>query len=244
MDREEGMMTARSISRLALAVLLLMPVAVVAQTTTPGAGIDVEIYNPVDGTNTFCVNPGETFWANVYVRPGDNATTCSQTCGMVAGGTNNIGTAAVDLAFDPAVLSLVSAENNPDPGFAAVDGLIQTQNAAFGYVGWALAGDWMTDGDPMSGLNNACDMLKLDGPGWVYRVQFSADAYGPTSLTVRQQPDFELSFADMCGGPAFTVASADIDEVVSAQVVIPCTTVLFLDGFEDSTTSAWSETIQ
>ncbi|MCD4751322.1 MAG: hypothetical protein K8R59_18280, partial [Thermoanaerobaculales bacterium] len=41
-----------------------------AQTTTPGPAIDVEIYNPVDGTNTFCVAPGEYFEAHVWVSPG------------------------------------------------------------------------------------------------------------------------------------------------------------------------------
>jgi hypothetical protein len=239
-SEEEKTMTCKRITKLALALLLVLPAAAMAQTTTPGAGIDLEIYNPVDGSDIFCADAGVPFWANVYVRPGSDATTCSLACGTVDGGPANIGTGVIDVGFDPTLLSVVGAETNPAPGFAAVDGLLQTQNVAAGRIGWALAGDWVVDGDPTSGLNNPCAMQKLDTAGWVFRVQFQSATGAPSNLTLLQQPDFQLSFADMCGSPAFTVAGGGIDEVNGATYVGPCSNILFIDGFESGNTSAWS----
>jgi hypothetical protein len=239
-SEEEKTMTCKRITKLALALLLVLPAAAMAQTTTPGASIDLEIYNPIDGSSTFCSDVGVPFWANVYVRPGSDATSCSLACGTVAGGPANIGTGVIDVAFDPAALSYVSAETNPDPTFAAVDGLLQTQNLASGRIGWALAGDWLVDGDPVSGLNDPCAMQKLDAPGWVFRVQLQPVTGAASPLALVQQPDFALSFADMCGSPAFTVAGGGIDEVRSALYIGPCADILFADDFESGTTGAWS----
>ncbi len=233
-------MTGKRITRLALAVLLVLPVAAAAQTTTPGASVDVEIYNPVDGSNTFCVDPGVPFWAHVYVRPGSDSTTCELACGTVNGGPANIATGVIDMSFDPNVMSVISSETNPDPGFAAVDGLMQTDNVASGRVGWALAGDWEVNGNSASALNDACTMQKLDGPGWVYRVQFQMDSPASTALTLSVPPEFQLSFADMCGSAAFTVDGGGIDEVVYAQIIGDCANLMFSDGFEIGDTSAWS----
>ncbi len=237
---EEETMTGKRITRLVLAVLLALPVAAAAQTTTPGASIDIEVYNPVDGTNTFCADVGVPFWANVYMSPGSDAASCDLTCGAVSGGPANIGTGVIDMSFDAGMLSYLGAETNPDPGFAAVDGLLQTENTAGGRVGWALAGDWMVDGDPTSGLNDACTMQMLDTPGWVFRVQLQLDAPGSTTLTLSRPPDFQLSFADMCGSDAFTVAGGGIDEVVQATVFSDCTNLMFADGFESGDATAWS----
>jgi hypothetical protein len=111
-------------------------------------------------------------------------------------------------------------------------------------VGWALAGDWMVDGDPNSGLNNACNMQMLDTAGWVYRVQLQANSANASVLQLSVPPEFELSFADMCGSPAFTLAGGGIDEVVSATVIGACTTDgLFFDGFESGDTTAWAASV-
>lgn len=233
-------MTGKTITRLVLGLLLALPLAAAAQTTTPGPSIDVEIYNPADGSNTFCAEVGVPFWAHVYVRPGTDATSCSLACGAVNGGAANIGTGVIDLSFDTNVLSFLGAETNPDVGFAAVDGLVQTGNAAAGHVGWALAGDWIVDGDPASGLNDPCAMQMLDSPGWVYRVQLQLDSMASTFLTLSRPPDFQLSFADMCGSNAFTVAGGGIDEVLGAVVFSDCTNLLFADGFESGGTTAWT----
>ena len=240
---EEETMTRTRIMMLVLAALLVLPVAAVAQTTTPGPGVDVEIYNPVDGSHSFCSDVGTPFWANVYVRPGSNATTCSLACGTVDGGNANIATGVIDVGFDPAALSFVAAETNPAPGFAAVDGLIQTQNLAAGRLGWALAGDWVVDGDPNSGLTTPCAMQKLDTAGWVFRVQLQPISGAASAITLRQPPDFQLSFADACGSPAFTQAGGDIDELVSALYLGPCTDILFADDFESGGTTMWSTVV-
>jgi hypothetical protein len=84
-------------------------------------GIDLELYNAVDGTNRVCVEAASSFWANVYVRPGHETFTCTPECAPpdVAGGSANLAAAATDIAFDPARLTYVQAENSA--AGAAVD---------------------------------------------------------------------------------------------------------------------------
>ncbi len=226
-----------------LAAALLLPALVIAQSTT-APGIDVEVYNPVDGSSVFCVAPGASFTANVLVRPGPDSTSCVLACtpSPVPGGSANLATAAIDLDFDPAILTYVSAVNNP--ATAAVDGLLQTQNLAAGRLGWALAGDWTPDADPTGTLVDPCNMGRLTAEGLVFSVTFTGAVSGVTSLGVRQQPGFQLSFADVCGSPAF-VPGAGVDEVVAASVVVSvdCAAAIFIDGFESGTTGAWSVTV-
>ena len=129
-----------------------------AQTTSP-PGIDIEIFNPEDGSNAFCVTPSEPFWIHVFVRPGEQSLSCDLPCGNgVPGGSANIAAGVIDLLFDVTLLEFQEAESNPDPGFAAVDGLLQTLNVDDGRIGWALAGDWVVNGYPASGLNDPCAM--------------------------------------------------------------------------------------
>lgn len=162
---------------------------------------------------------------------------------MAAGGTAKIATAAVDVGFNPSLLSLQSAETNPDPGSAAVDGLVATGNTAAGRVGWSLAGDWMVDGDPTSGLEGPCTMDLLDTPGWVFRIQLTATAQGSSLLALGRQPGFELSFADHCSATAFTLTSGDLDELVPGFVTTACSNqsdIVFTDSFEIGSTGRWS----
>lgn len=241
-------------SRHAIVVFAMMACcsAVAAQTTTPGTAIDVEIYNPVDGTNRFCVAVNESFTARVLVHPGDTSTTCGLSCSAgaatIPGGSANIATGIIDLEFDPALLGFVAASNNPTS--AAADGLIQ-DNSNEGRIGWALAGDWNTDADPTSGLKTPCDMgfLALSGwtpdNGWAFETTFQGQAPGITSIHIRRQSDptpFALSFADICGTDAFTISNNGVDEVVDATVAVSpsCSSMIFFDGFEPSNTRAWS----
>ena len=91
---------------LAAAALMAAAPAAVAQTTLPGGAIDVEIYNPADGTNLICAAPGDTLWAGLYVRPASGAgstMTCSLLCGSAAGGPGSLAAAAVDVPVAAAV---------------------------------------------------------------------------------------------------------------------------------------------
>ncbi|MEE4271582.1 MAG: hypothetical protein V2I67_07910 [Thermoanaerobaculales bacterium] len=228
---------------LTLALAAFVPAALTAQTTTPGPGIDVEIVNPVDGGNNFCAQLGSPFWAAVWVRPGDQNTTCSLGCGSVGGGTAAIATAAVAVEFDPAKLAFAAAETNPDPSFAAVDGLVASGTAAAGRIGWSLAGDWLVNGDPSSGLAGPCTQQLLDSHGWVFRVQLQPISGGSSLIGLPRQPDFALSFADHCGTAAFTISSSDLDELVPGFVTTSCSSladILFADGFETGTPARWS----
>ena len=145
-------------------------------------------------------------------------------------------------------LSFSGAANNPDAGFAAIDGLIQ-DNSSQGRVGWALAGDWTPDADAEAGvLATPCTMNLLDTAGWVFQVHFTPGpaASGATMLHIRREtdsPPFALSFADMCGSEAYTKTNDGIDEIADAVVYISssCASALFLDGFETASTSRWSE---
>jgi len=214
-------------------------------------GVEVEIYNPADDSNTFCVAAGAPFWANVLVRPGDSSTTCDLACSPtpVAGGDANLATGIVNMGFDTARLTYLQGETNPDPGFPAVDGLLQEQNVPSGQVGWGLVGDWSVDGDPASQLGNVCDAAKITAEGWIFRAQFVAPATGSTTLRLIRETDnpaFELSFADACG-TSFKESNGGLTESVDAMVYagVPCggTNVIFLDGFELGNPSAWSSAL-
>jgi hypothetical protein len=228
----------------ALAVLLASGLCLAQTSTAPG--IDVEIYNPVNATNRVCVTSGSTFWANVFVRPGSQSTACSPSCGSALGGSANIATAVVDVAFDTARLGFIQAQSNS--ASAAVDGLIQTQNVDSGRVGWALAGDWTPNADPDGTLADPCAMQKLNAAGWVFRMQFTGIGAGMTTLRLRREsdlPSFALSFADICGNPAFKQSNGAIDQVGDMVVMVAstCNDVIFFDNFERRDTSAWSNTV-
>jgi hypothetical protein len=232
---------------LSAAAIFLASALCLAQTTTP-PGIDVEVYNPADGSNRVCVASGSSFWANVFVRPGSQSTPCSPACGSALGGPANIATAVIDVAFDAARLTFNQAQNNPNPSYAAVDGLVQTQNVGGGRVGWALAGDWTPDGDPNGALADPCDMQKLSSAGWVFRMQFTGAGPGMTTLHLRREsdlPSFALSFADICGSPAFKESNGGVNQVGDMVVMVgaTCNDVLFFDNFERRDTSAWSNTV-
>lgn len=228
---------------LTFALIALVPAFLRAQTTSPGPGIDVEIVNPSDGSNNFCAQIGQPFWAEVWVHPGDVSTNCSLGCGTVDGGTAALATAAVGTRFDAAMLSFATAETNPDPTSAAVDGLVLTTNSASGRIGWTLAGDWIVDGDPSSGLAGPCTQSLLDGPGWVFRIQLTATADGSSLISLPRQPEFALSFADHCNATAYTLASADLDELIPGFVTTSCSSqadIVFADGLETGSTGRWS----
>ncbi len=217
-----------------------------AQTTTP-PGIDVEVFNPVDGSNSFCVAPSQSFWAHVFVRPGLEVLSCTHSCSPpdVAGGSANLATGVIDLSFATSMLHFSQAETNPDPGHAAVDGLVIDNHTAEGRIGWALAGDWNINGDITSGLKSPCDQLKIQSEAWVFRVQFTAQTEGISAIHIRRQADdmpFQLSFADSCQSPAFTLGNGGIDEAVDGMVLVStsCAALLFSDGFESGDTSAWT----
>lgn len=235
------------VASLGAAVALGTAPLVVAQTTS-GPGVDVEIFNPATGDNAFCASPGETFWAYLFVRPGGSSVTCSHVCGTaVAGGAANIAAAAIDVTFDTAALEYVDGSASNNPNTAAVDGLRQEQNAASGRVGWALAGDWEVDADPSSNLKSPCAMKKLDEAAWAARFQFRASQSGFATLRLRRETDaspFPLSFADICGSPAFREGTGDIDEVVHGIVLVgsDCASALFFDSFENAGTRAWTVT--
>ena len=216
-----------------------------AQTSTPGPAIDIEIINPADGSNTFCVAPGETLTARLFIRPGTDTTSCTPSCGtVVEGGPGQIATAVVDIAYDEENLSLAATADNS--GTAAIDGLLQ-DNSPQGRIGWALAGDWTPNADTSGTLASPCDMQLLDSADWVLETEFTVQptASGITSLHLRRETDtksFNLSFADICGSEAFTATNGGIDEIIDGTVLISssCADVLFFDGFEDGAINRWS----
>lgn len=234
---------------LAAAALMVAAPAAVAQTTLPGGAIDVEIYNPTDGTNLICAAPGDTLWAGLYVRPASGAgstMTCSLLCGSASGGPGSLAVAAVDVGFSASHLAYFRTDVNPDPAFAAADGLVQEQNLADGRVGWALAGDWTPDGSTGGSLADPCAMLKLADPGWVARIGFNVLEAGQSQLAIGAPPASPLSFADVCGSPAYTTANGGVDEVVPAAVSTECPSVsgiIFRNGVDTGDTSVWSESV-
>lgn len=233
---------------IALAAVLAIAAAASAQTTQPGAAIDVEVVNPADGSNTFCVAPSSTFTARVHVRPGTGTLSCDLSCSppSVAGGSANIATAVIDLAFDPSVLSYVPSSLQNNATTAAVQGIAQEQNLAAGRIGWALAGGWSTPGDPGSTLLSPCNMPLLTDDSWVFSLQLEAQTAGITQLHLRREtddPPFALSFADICGSEAFKQTNGGIDEVKDGVVLVSssCNGVIFFDGFGSGDLSAWSQ---
>ena len=216
-----------------------------AQTSTPGSAVDIEILNPADGSNTFCVAPGDTLTARLFIRPGTETTSCTPACGTVVdGGAAHLATVVVDIAFDNQKLNSVNTVNNPLT--AAVDGLVQ-DNSAQGRIGWALAGDWTPDADTSGTLVTPCDMQLLETPAWVVEAEFGVlpTASDITPLHLRREGDaapFSLSFADICSSEALTEANGGIDEIVDGRVLVSssCSDVLFFDGFESRSTEYWS----
>jgi hypothetical protein len=239
-------MNATPIKVAAVVVAILATSLAWAQTTTPGDAIDIEVVNPVDGSNTFCVTPSEILTARVHVRPGTGSLSCSLSCSppSIPGGSANIATAAIDMAFDPARISYVPSSLQNNQTTAAVQGIPQL-NLADNRVGWALAGGWSTPGDPSSTLLSPCDMPLLTNDSWVFSVQFQAESLGTTTLRLRREtddPPFALSFADICGTEAFKQSNGGIDEVKNGTVLVSqdCTGVIFFDGFGSGDTNAWN----
>ncbi|HSL18960.1 MAG TPA: hypothetical protein VLB51_13725 [Methylomirabilota bacterium] len=241
----------RALMTTVVAVLLAAGAPAHAQTSQPGDAIDLEIFNPVDGSNTFCVTPSEAFEARVYFRPGTATTSCILSCSppAVPGGSANVATAVIDVAFDPTALSYVPASLVSNSNGAAAHGLGQEQNAGSGRIGWALAGSWSDPGNPASTLLSPCDMELLTAPGWLFAFQLQATGEGSSVLHLRRQtddPPFALSLADICGSAAFTLANDGLDEVVDAMVLVSdsCSSLIFFDGFETGGSTRWSGTIQ
>lgn len=218
-----------------------------AQITHPGDAVHVQIYNPDDGSNVFCVAPGNTFHARVFVEPGQNGTTCVLSCSppSVPGGQANLATGVVDVAFDTSRLSYVADSIISNPATPAVQGMPQEQNLADGRIGWALAGTWSTPGNPGSTLMSPCDMTFLNTDGWLFQVEFQAVGSGIAALHLRREtdtPPFALSFADICGTEAFKESNGGIGSVTDGTVLIDsdCANVLFFDSFEDGAVARWS----
>jgi hypothetical protein len=116
-----------------VAVVLLTTMPAASQTSTPGPAIDVEIYNPGDGTNLFCAAPGDTVAAYVWVSPAvgsGSSLLCFAPCGIVDGGPAHLAAATLDVGFDPSHLAFYYAFSNGFPGSAAADGLIQLHDLA------------------------------------------------------------------------------------------------------------------
>ena len=219
-----------------------------AQTTQPGSAVDIEVFNPSDGGNTFCVAASSTFEARVYLRPGTGTLSCDLSCSppSVPGGSANIATGVVDIAYDGSRLSYVADSMESNPATAAVHGLHQEQNTGENRVGWALAGSWSTPGNPGSTLLSPCDMQMVTTSDWIFKVDFQATGDGMTTLRLRRETDdpaFALSFADICGTEAFKSSNGGIDEVRDAIVMVSgeCSDVIFFDNFGTGDTIRWSE---
>ncbi|MEE4273957.1 MAG: hypothetical protein V2I67_19935 [Thermoanaerobaculales bacterium] len=231
---------------LLIACTVLAAGPVLAQTTLPGPEVDIEVVNPTDGSNAFCVAPSTTFNVRIFLRPGTGVTTCTLSCSPpdLDGGSANLATGVVDLAFDSAVLSYVADSAQGNPATAAVQGLPR-ENAADGRIGWAQAGSWSSPGDPASGLLSPCEMEMLTTADWLFQLQLRAEGPAMTNLHLRRETDpapFALSFADICGSDAFTQSNGGIDEVRDAIVLISegCSGALFFDNFSSGDTSRWS----
>jgi hypothetical protein len=229
------------------AVVLTAATAAFGQTTQPGAAIDIEILNPADGSNAFCVSPGETLNARVFVRPGSESSSCDLSCSPPAapGGSANIATAVIDIEFDGEVLSYLPSSIQSNTSTAAVQGLAQEQNIADDRIGWALAGAWSTPGDPGSTLLSPCTMAMVTTADWLFSVDFQVTGTGMSALHLRRESDsqpFALSFADICGTEAFKASNGGIDEIKDAVVMVgtECADILFFDGFDGGDAARWS----
>lgn len=227
---------------------LLIGSVVSAQTTQPGDAIDIEIINPADGSNRFCVTQAANIEARVFVRPGAGSLSCTLSCSPpnVAGGSANIATAVIDLGFDSSILSYVDSSIANNGATTAIQGLPQVQNVADDRVGWALAGSWSTPGNTSSALLSPCDTQMITTDDWLFSVQFQAVGSGMTSIRLRRETDaapFALSFADICGTEAFKESNGGIDEVRSAVVMAAtdCQDVIFFDNFGTGDAAQWSD---
>lgn len=227
---------------------MLVGSLVSAQTTQPGDAIDIEIINPADGSNRFCVALSATIEARVFVRPGSGSLSCTLSCSPpnVAGGSANIATTVIDLGFDSAILTYVDGSIASNGATTAVQGIPQVQNVADDRIGWALAGSWSTPGNTNSTLLSPCDTQMITTADWVFSVQFLAAGEGMTSIRLRRENDavpFALSFADICGTEAFKVSNGGIDEVRDAVVMVAtdCQDVIFFDNFGSGDVSLWSD---
>lgn len=233
-----------------LAFVLLVAPLVTAQTTQPGSAVDIEIYNPSNGSNAFCVAPSEIFAPRVFFRPGTGTLSCDLSCSppSIPGGSANIATAVIDISFDPAVLSYVPGSIQNNTGTAAVQGMAQAQNIADNRIGWALAGTWSTPGDPSSTLASPCDTQLLTGADWLFQTQFQATGTGMSNLYLRRETDvqpFALSFADICGRTAFNQSNGSIDEVKDALVLVTdsCQSAVFFDNFATGDPTRWTAAV-
>ena len=121
--------------------LLLTSLPLNAQSATGAPGIDLELYNPANGTNAFAVEVGEVFWAHLWLRPGPTTSTCSASCGEVLGGSSRLSSGVIRLSFDTAMLKLVDAELNGNRLDAAGEGSLDLRSAGDGALGWTLSGD-------------------------------------------------------------------------------------------------------
>jgi hypothetical protein len=77
----------------------------------------------------------------------------------------------------------------------------------------------------------------------VARFAFNVLIKGDSALVLRGEPDFPLSFADVCGMPAYSQSNGGIDEVVPATVSTECpevVNVVFRNGVETGDTSVWT----
>jgi hypothetical protein len=240
----------RTVVRLAVVTMALFATSLVsAQTTQPGDAIDIEIVNPVNGTNAFCVAPNGTVEARVFVRPGTSVSSCTLSCSgpSVPGGSANIATAVIDLAFDGSKLTYVADSIEGNGSTAGIQGLAQEQNLVEDRIGWALAGSWSTPGDPSSSLLSPCDMQMVTTADWLFRMQFQAAAAGMTTVRLRREDDaqpFALSFADICGTEAFKQSNGGIDEIRNAVVMVSgdCNDLIFFDNFGTGGIERWAVT--
>lgn len=226
---------------------LLTSSLVIAQTTEPGEAIDIEILNPADGSNIFCVAPSATVEARVYFRPGAGSLSCDLSCSppSIPGGASSIATGVIDISFDDTALSYVTDSISSNPSTAAGHGLPQ-ENPTDQRIGWALAGSWNTPGNPGSGLLSPCDMQMLTSADWLFQVQFQATGAGMSNLHLRQETDgqpFALSFADICGSEAFKASNGGIDEIRDAIVLVSshCGDVVFFDNFGTGDAGRWTD---
>jgi len=240
-------MSRAMIQLVVVSTVLLIGSLASAQTTQPGDAIDLEVYNPTDGSNRFCVAPSATVEARVYLRPGSDSSSCTLSCSppSVPGGSANIATAVIDLAFDSSKLTYVNGSIESNSATTAIQGLAQVQNIGDGRIGWALAGTWTTPGNPASSLLSPCDMQMITTSNWVFKVEFQAVGTGMTTLHLRSENDttpFALSFADICGTEAFKQSNGGIDEVRNAVVMVDtdCQDVLFFDNFGSGDVSQWT----
>jgi len=229
---------------LALAVAV-SPLLAVAQTSTPG-GIDVEVYFPLNGTNTLCAAPGAVIEAAVFLRPGADQTSCQLACGLAAGGSQNLAIGLIEIEFDVAHLELLEAYVNPAVDSAA-DALLSLSQPASGVARWALAGNWSPNGSFGGVLEDPCSISPHSQPSWIFGLSFRVLADGPAPIRVRRAADPQpspLSFAELCGAAVYNEVNGGIDEVIDAVVETSCTgALLFEDDFEGGSTLSWSAVV-